>query len=170
MLARLHARYSFFKDRHEEYLDLIPALAYESSMRDGPFDTRIDLPAAALPHCRVEIADRCLVASEDTTERFDVIEQRASGRVTLAGTITRSGRIKGVHVVNAGLDPRAGGSQLTNAAVRDLSSWRMEAGPRQDRIRITYSFTLDTSLPRRDPIQVRWAPPNEVEIRWSPPG
>ena len=168
-LGQMHGRYVFSKARHEEYVQLVPELALHSHMEFGPFDTRIDLPTAAAPHCRVALANRCLIASEDTTYRFDALRPMASGKITLAGTIARSGKIKGVHVVNAGLDPGADGNQLTSAAVQNLSSWRMEAGSRQDAIRITYSFTLDVSLPTIHPVQVRWASPNEVSIRWKPP-
>lgn len=169
MLQTLHARYVFSRGRHEEYVELLPALALESHMSHGPFDTRIDLPTAAAPHCHVEIANRCLIASEDTAHRFDVLRPRASGRMTLAGTITRSGRIKGIRVVNADFHSGADGSQLASAAVQNLSSWRMESGPRQDSIRITYSYVLDTSLPVIHPIQIRWISPNEVQIRGRPP-
>lgn len=52
-----------------------------------------------------------------------------------------------------------------SAAMQNLSSWRLETGPRDESIQITYSYAIGKSLRRMDGMQVQWALPNSVSIR-----
>jgi len=169
MLAQMHGRYVFSSERHEDYLELIPVLTWQSNMWNGPYDTRIDLPIAATPRCRVEILQRCLIASDGIDYPYEALKRGASGTVTLAGTVTRSGKISHVRVVKTESAPEGEASLLANAAARDLSSWRLEPGRRHGVIQITYLYAIDKSLPKRGHTDVRWVLPNEVAIRGNPP-
>lgn len=56
-------------------------------------------------------------------------------------------------------------SILASAAIQNLSSWRLEPGPRDEPIQITYSYAIDNSLRHTDGMQVQWNLPNAVSIR-----
>lgn len=168
--AQMHARYSLDADKHEEYIEILPLGVVPSwPQRARPYSTRIDFPVATAPRCRLEINSRCLVALADLDYPRKELKKKASGTVTLAGTITCGGELTRVRVVKAEIHPTGENNPLVNAAVQNLSSWRVEAGPHREAIRVTYSYVIDNSLPDTDPTQVQWALPNEVTIKGSPP-
>jgi TonB family protein len=156
-LAQMHARYIFDPDKYEDYVEIMPTGAGPSAVSSGPFSTRIDLPAETTPHCKLEINNRCLIALEFPGYPGEALKRRASGTVTLAATITRSGKVDHVRVVKAETIP-------ANEAVKNLSSWRLEPGPREEVIHITYSYAIDGSLRHEDGVQVHWDLPNAVSI------
>lgn len=55
--AQMHARYVFDAQKHEEYIEIMP-FGVTDGFGAGSYSTRIDLPAAAVPHCRLEISGR----------------------------------------------------------------------------------------------------------------
>ncbi len=99
--------------------------------------------------------------SYDADKHQDYVEIMPTGAVTLAATITRSGKVDHVRVVKAESIP-------ASAAIQNLSSWRLEPAPREETIQITYSYAIDNSLRRMDGMQVQWALPNAVSIRIPP--
>lgn len=159
-LAQLHARYIFFAERHEEYIEIMPA-GVTSAHSEQPYETRIDLPVATTPHCKLEISNRCLIALQDFFYPAKLLKGKPSGTVTLAGTITRAGKVTQVRIVKAE-------SISANDAVQNLSTWRLEPGPRDEPIQITYAYAIDNSLRRMDGMQVHWALPHEVCITIPP--
>jgi hypothetical protein len=159
-LAHLHARYFFFADRHEEYIEIMP-VGVTSELSQQPHMTRIDLPVATTPHCQLEINHRCLIAMQQFPYPTKLLKSTPSGTVTLTATITRSGKIDHVRVVKAE-------SISPSQAVRNLSSWRLEPGPREEAIQITYSYAIDNSLRHMDGMQVHWALPDAVSITIPP--
>ncbi|MGP8176260.1 MAG: energy transducer TonB [Terracidiphilus sp.] len=162
----LHATYSFDADKHEETIEIIPM----GFIADPSLDTSLDLPLAAKPHCRLEIQNRCLMAAvEKITYPQSALEARASGVIVLAGTVDRDGRVTGLHLAEADVIPGEEKKRLVNAALHDLETWQFDAGAHADPIRITYSFAVDSSLPRGVVPQVQWASPNEVTVRANPP-
>jgi len=165
--SQLHGVYSYDARKHEEYVDLGPfGHAGESH---GSYDTRINLPATEIPPCRMEIDNRCVLALDQIHYPPDALTSRLSGALTLAGTIARSGKITNVSVVGPNGEPVAQEGVLANEAIQNLKSWTFEPGPRQDAIRITYSFVIDPSLPippsYRNNEDVRFALPDQVVIR-----
>jgi hypothetical protein len=160
MLARMHGRYVFSAERHVEYLELMPTLDWER--------TRIDLPVVAAPHCRVEIAQRCLIESHGIDYPWEAVKLRASGSVALTATFARDGKVSRVRLVKAQSVPEGAAGPLADAAVQNLSSWRLEPGPRAETVRITYSYVIDRSLPWNILTEVRWIPPDEIAIRGNP--
>lgn len=169
-LSQMHARYIFNADKQEDYLEILPtgALPGGPDLRAGPFSTRINLPAAATPHCKLEIDSRCLIALERFTYVAQALGGKTSAKVTLTATISRSGKVNHVRVVKT--EPVADGQKdpLANAAILNLSSWRLEPWPREEPIQITYSYTIDNALRHVDGTQVQWALPNAISIRVPP--
>jgi len=161
----VHAGYSFDVAKHEESIDISP-------MGDNTapsWFTRISLPLAGAAHCRLEIQDRCLMAAmEKITYPQEALKMRASGVVTLAGTMQRDGRVAGLRVAEADVKPPQGREQLVAAALQDLKTWQFDTAAHEDAIRIAYSFAIDTALPRGAPAQARWVSPNRVEVRADP--
>jgi hypothetical protein len=162
-LSQMHAEYSFDAGKHEDYVEIMPtgALPGSSFPRPGPFSTRIDLPAETTPHCKLEINNRCVIALLQFPYPAQLLKGKPSGSVTLAATITRAGKVDHIRVVKAE-------SISASAAVQNLTSWRLEPGPRDESIQITYSYAIDNSLRRMDGMQVQWALPNAVSIRIPP--
>jgi hypothetical protein len=159
-LTHLHARYNFFAETHEEYIEILPAGVISTHSKQ-PYETRIDLPVETTPHCKLEIDGRCLIALQQFPYPADLLKWQPSGSVTLAATITRAGKVDHIRVVKAE-------SISASAAVQNLTSWRLEPGPRDESIQITYSYAIDNSLRRMDGMQVQWALPNAVSIRIPP--
>lgn len=157
-LAHLHARYVFFAERHEEYIEIMPA-GVTSEHSQQPYETRIDLPVTTKPHCRLEIYSRCLIGLQEFPYPAAFVKSMHSGSVTLAATITRAGKVNHIRVMKAGSIP-------PSAAIQNLSSWRLEPGPREETIQITYSYAVDNSLRQIDGMQVEWALPHAVSIRF----
>jgi len=164
--AQMHGQYVLDTAKHEEYVSVKPE-GIAPMFTDRPSDTKINLPVAAAPHCRLEIDNRCLIASQEVAYPYE-LKGEPSGHVTLTGTVTRSGKVSHVRVAKAESVPEEAKDVLTNAAVQNLSSWRLEPGSRQAAIKITYSYVIDKSLGYKGASKVDWALPNEVTIRWRP--
>jgi Gram-negative bacterial TonB protein C-terminal len=156
-LAHLHARYNFFAETHEEYIEIIPA-GVTSAHSQQPYETRIDLPVASPIRCQLEMHGRCLIALQQFPYPAKLLKGKPSGSVTLGGTITRAGKVDHIRLVRAE-------SISASAAIQNLASWRLEPGPRDEPIQITYSYAIDDSLRKMDGMQVQWALPNAVSIR-----
>ena len=162
-LSQMHAEYRYDADKHEEYVEIMPMAAFPggSSFGPGSFSTRIDLPVTTTPHCQLEVYSRCVMALQQLPYPAEMLKQKPSGSVTLAATITRAGTVGHVRVVKAE-------SIAANQAVQNLSSWRLEPGPHDEPIQITYSYAIDNSLRHMDGMQVHWALPHDVSIRIPP--
>ncbi|HZU26175.1 MAG TPA: energy transducer TonB [Bryobacteraceae bacterium] len=166
MLAQMHARYVYDQQRHEEYVEMIPALDL-SSARGGLYTTRIDLPVSGTPHCRLEVHDRCVIALK-RPDYPDDAEVGASGLVTLAATIRPDGRITGVRVDQVQASPRDAAGALSRNAVENLSSWQLEPAHRREAIRISYSYAIDNRLSYLKPAEVSWNLPAGLTILKGP--
>jgi TonB family protein len=162
----LHAIYSFDADKHEESLDILP-LGYNT----GPsLVSRIDLPPSTPPRCRVEIQNRCLIAAaEKITYPREALKSRASGVIVLKAAIGRDGRVTGLRVAEANVQPSEEKARLANATLQDLKGWRFDAAGHNDPIQITYAFAIDASLARGGVPEVHWVSPSRLEIRANPP-
>jgi len=169
--AQMHAQYVFDADRREDYVEILPAGSDIPSPLPGvgPYGTRIDLPAGAAIHCRLELGSRCLIALDDVTYPPEALKRRVGGKVTLAAAVTRGGCIRHIQVVKTEATPRDGENLLANAAVRNLSTWRAEPGSRQEALQITYSYVIDDSLPESGLPRVQWALPTDVMVTDRPP-
>lgn len=130
------------------------------------YTTRIELPVTRKAHCRLELGSRCVLALDPLQYPKDALRDRLSGMVTLAGQVNRDGTVTGVHVVKP---QTALPDRLVREAIKNLETWWVEPSPRQDKIRITYSYEIDPSLPPGDRLDVRLALPELITIRSSPP-
>ncbi len=165
-LEQLHARYVLDTGQHEEYIEIMP-VGTRDTLAPGEYSYRIDLPAAAPPHCELRIGSRCVTALQEVSYPHEP-GSKPTGRVTLTATITRDGGIGHVRAVKTESVPAGESGLLAHAAVQDLSSWRLEPGPREEAIRITYSYVLDRKLQYDDTSLVDFALPSEITIRGSP--
>lgn len=159
-----HAIYSRNADKGEESITIMPL-----DHRD--FCTKVDLPAASIPACTLEVAGRCLLAVNKLTLNYPEVAQRAEyfGSVTLEGVIAGDGKVKNIKTVETPV-PRSGAQEsLEQAALRSLRTWYFEPARQQDAIRITYDYRIDPSLPLSGGLPVvRFDLPNRVEIRHRP--
>ncbi len=165
---QLHAEYDFDAGAHEEYLLIMP-LGDKKSSSFSTYTTRIDLPVATTPHCRLEMNGRCLFVLEDPEYPSDALKAKLSDTVTLTGTIARDGKMTSIEVADASSTSSEWKNMFMREAVNNLKTWRLEPAQRQDTIRITYSYTIDRSLPQRGQTDVQFALPNEIAIRGNPP-
>jgi hypothetical protein len=161
---QLHAVYSYNYEKREEYIRIKPL----GLLDDLEEDTQIKLPAIAVPHCRLEMAGRCLLALDTVMYARDAYPSRISGDVTLTGVVTRDGRIAGIKVANTSGVPLGKTDLFAHEAIGNLSSWRLERAPREDSIRITYSYIIDESLPQRGQREVKFTLPERVTVRARP--
>ncbi len=160
--SKLHGHYSYNKDTHEDYLLIMPDAF--SRRVNSPSTTRIDLPVAREPACRLAINGRCVLEFEHIDYPFVEGNAQVSGRVTLSGSIGRDGTLSPLIVASAEVSPPQQRSVLVDWARHNLSTWRFEPAKRNDVLRITYDFA-DTRFPSNgfeDGVQFRL--PDEVRI------
>ena len=162
---RNHGLYSFDADKREEHVKILP-FGPDGSFND--FDTTINLPTTSRPACTLEMAGRCLLALNTVDYPWDALKASASGGVTLEGEIARDGIVKQVRIVRQEAHPSDSQGRLVNAAVQNLKTWRFEAAPHPDSIRITYAYTIDASFAPGH-VSVQFRLPGQVEIRGRPP-
>ena len=161
--SKLHGFYVYNKENHDDYLLIVP-----DGRRlevDWPFNTRIDLPIAGKPACRLAMKGRCLLEFRDYID-YPSVDGKAngSGKVTVAGRIERRGVLSGLHAVDAIADPPELRSAFTDRAIQHLLTWRFEPGRQVDDIRITYRFeATDTAARGTSDVQMRL--PDEVLIQ-----
>jgi hypothetical protein len=160
---QLRAFYSLNVSTHEEFLAITP-MGLEGGEAS---DTRIMLPASGTPHCRLEIHDRCLFALDQFMDVADRLRTSGSGSVTLAGTIGRDGKVTGLKTADAGSDRPSDAGSLARSASDNLATWWLEPAPREDPIRITYAYVVDSTLPKGK-VDVQFALPDRVTIRANP--
>jgi Gram-negative bacterial TonB protein C-terminal len=164
--ARMYASYFYTPDTHEEYLSITPDPL--KSDVGSPFVSRIDLPIVNPPPCKFQIHGRCLLALDDIDYPSEALKERVSGKLRLTGTIDREGKVTGIRVAQANATPTEKAGLLTEAAVQNLGTWRLEEAKQQDALQITLTYVIDSSLPHRGDVQVKIASPNEITVRAYP--
>jgi TonB family protein len=170
-LGELHALYSFDGEKHENYIKILPAGANIHPLPlDGPYSTRIDLPVTTPPHCQFEIKNLSLIEFTGIDYPYESFKRKASGDVTLSATIAQSGKVGRISVVKAESTPAGEERSLARSAVHDLSNWRLEPPPREETIRITFSYVIDNSLKYPGETELQWALPSGITIKASLPG
>ena len=160
--SKLHGYYFYDKEKHDDYLLIVPDV--QSQEVDSPSTTRIDLPVAGTPVCRLAINGRCLLefqhiyypSIEGTTD--------TSGRITLAAKIRRDGALSDLALVDTKVNPPERQSVLVDSAMQNFKTWRFEPGRQKDSVRLTYSFEVvgSRSVGRETSVQFRL--PYEVRI------
>jgi hypothetical protein len=159
-------RGGYFLDaaKGEEYLLLTP---FGWNAGRDELATRIDLPLTGAARCTMALGNRCLMA----WDRFDYPSEAtagiASGSVTIEGRVGRDGGVSAVRATDGGAFPETAAKALASAAVKHVSSWRFEPSTREDRFRITYWYTPDSSIgPGLTRVNVEF--PEHVRISGSP--
>ncbi|MGA2434114.1 MAG: TonB family protein [Bryobacteraceae bacterium] len=161
--SELHALYSYNRETHEEYLEILPE---GLDRADSIFTTRIDLPAKAAPACKLAITGRCLLEFEHIDYPSAKGMPKISGQVTLAGSIRSDGKLSGVTVEGANVSPAQSRAVLVDAALQNFRTWRFEPAEQQNTIRVTYDFEVTNSplVGYEHPVEFRLP---EVKI-WTP--
>jgi hypothetical protein len=131
---------------HEEYV-----LLRLFALQKEKYESRIDLPVKGQPRCRVEIEERCVVAI-DYPLHMELDNRPIEGMVTVSGKITKEGTLAGLRAdaVNSGSSTDI--SRLTEAALANLATWRMDPAARETPFTVSYRFVVDRT--RRDPIPI----------------
>jgi len=161
MNSKLHASYKYNKEKHEDYLFLVPD--GRSLSVDSPFNTRINLPVSgAAPVCRLAVNGRCLLEFQHLYYPFLGTKTTGSGDVTVTGRIRPSGVMSGVAAVDAKATSPDWRSAFTGAAIRNLRTWHFEPSIHEDSVRITYYFEVSDSVRGED---IQFQLPNEVRLR-----
>jgi TonB family protein len=132
---------------------------------DRTFDTEINLPVASVPAFTLQIADRCLLAIDKPQYPHEALIAGISGTVGLSAQITKQGMITDVSVPNSNSATQV----LTNAAVANLTAWHEEPSSHDSAMRITYSYTITSSLPAGQMTHVEYKLPDDVVIEALPP-
>lgn len=160
----MRAGYFLDTDKAEEYLLLTP---FGWNAGNDELATRIDLPAAGSPHCRVGLGSRCLLAWERFEYPSDPAAGVASGSVVVEGRVGRNGAVTSIHATDGGAFPQTAARTLTAAALKHVRSWQFEPSAREDRFRITYWYTPDTSIgPGTTRVNVEF--PERVRVSGNP--
>jgi hypothetical protein len=161
MNSKLHASYTYNKEKHEDYLFLVPD--GRSLSVDSPFNTQINLPlSGAAPICRLAVNGRCLLEFQHLYYPFFGSKTIGSGEVTVTGRIRRSGVMSSVAAIDAKATSPEWRSAFTAAAIRNLRTWHFEPGVHQDPVSITYRFEVSDSVRGED---LQFQLPNEVRVR-----
>jgi len=111
---------------------------------------------------------RCLLLLEWPGYPDAAWKAKASGMVVLTGIIGRDGRIRRIRAEASGGGASEGRKALENEARRNLSTWRLDARPHEDPVRITYSYVI-TGHATRLGWAVEYQLPNQVVIRVGEP-
>jgi TonB family protein len=162
----LHAIYDYERDKHTEGLEILP----EGARGAESLKTTLDIPTGSNYHCRLEMGGRCLLSLERPNYPAVASKARASGRVVLTGIIGRDGRIRRIRAEDADASADDERKAMENEARQNLSTWRLDAKPREDPVRITYSYRF-MSRPTRIgwTRSVEYELPNQVVIRIGEP-
>jgi len=147
-LAQMHAQYSFDSSRRENCIEIIPVAGYR---------TRINLPVADAPRCRLEAEGRCIVALDRPSYPLVAYAEKVSGTVALQATVSRAGTVRNIRVVKVGTEVSSVSPVLVRAAIRNLSTWHFEPAPKQDPLKVTYSYEIGKSVPGGLQVRVSWA-------------
>jgi TonB family protein len=162
--ADMRAGYFLDVAKGEEYLLVTP---FGWNAGSDELATRIDLPIAGVPRCTVGLGNRCLMAWDRFSYPSEPLAGVASGSVILEGQVGRDGAVTSVRATDGGAFPETATKALAAAAVKHVRSWRFEPSPRDDRFRITYWYTPDTSIaPGTTRINVEF--PERVRVSGNP--
>jgi TonB family protein len=159
-------RAGYFLDlaKGEEYLLITP---FGWNAGNDELATRIDLPFAGASRCTVGLGNRCLLAWDRFSYPSEPIAGVASGSVIVEGQVGRDGEVTSVRAMDGGAFPETATKTLADAAVKHVRSWRFEPSSRDDRFRITYWYTPDTSIaPGTTRINVDF--PERVRVSGNP--
>ena len=95
----------------------------------------------------MSVCGRFLFALVHIVYPTEALLENETARVQLSGTIVKDGSLKNVRVVDEGDVAPSGRAGLVREAVENLKTWRFEAGPHSDLLRITYSYEIVGRIP-----------------------
>jgi TonB family protein len=165
--AQMHGAYLYDKDKQADFVDIYPE-GGESGINLDAFRTKIELPVSSKPQCRLQISNRCLLALNDITYPTEAEKARITGTVTLAGTISRNGKMAGVKIAGTNITLTNGKNLLADAALQNLKTWQFEQSKHKDSFRITYSYAINVPAGRTGQLELRPELPNYMHISIIP--
>lgn len=142
---QLRATYAFDAEKSQQSLTISPFGAVGAEY-GAEWDTTFQLPLRGPARCRLELGGRCVMSIGRLREYpipypADALRARLSGSVVVTATITRAGAITGARTSSG-----AHAASLANAALANLGTWVLEPGARDQRVEVTYSYEIDSSL------------------------
>jgi hypothetical protein len=128
--------------RHfQEYLTMTPV-----GLKGGDlYDTQINFPVSASPHCRLEVSNRCVLALQPFIYPKEELKAHTSAAVTLIGAVAKDGTVSASIDPN-GAHPAIPDDPLARAALNNLMTWWLEPAASQATFQITYSYVIDPAL------------------------
>ena len=160
MFHQLHGSYVYRRDIHENYVLLMP-----DPMIDNPgasINTKIDFSTAAVPTCKLQIDNRCVLS----LEHIDPPKDETAGAVTLTAEIEPSGAVSEVRVVDLKNGESGTQRSFVDYAVKNLKSWRFESRQNTSTMKIAYTLERVTT-PLEHGISVQFRLPDRVSIQMS---
>jgi hypothetical protein len=140
-----HAEYQFNGRTHQRYVELLPL----GSVHVGQ-ETLVDLPAARLRPCRLEIANRCMLEMNWPDHPDDTIAALISATIVVTGRIDKQGRPVAIQIKTADArDARSNkvsADRLVRAALEHVKSWRVEEAAQETPFNITFDFGVTDDL------------------------
>jgi len=160
-----HAEYSFNARTHQRYISLHPM----GSPGWGGEDTTVDLPAATLRPCRLEIERRCFLEIETPDYPDETLAALISAKVLVTGTIDRDGHAAAakteVAEAHDARGKKASADALAQVATTSIRTWRLEPSGSETPFRITFEFQVTDDL---SDLSLEFQLPQRIFIRGKP--
>jgi TonB family protein len=109
----------------------------------------------------LSIGDRCILSLQQFEYPQKAHQRGVVGTVTVAKVADRNGK------VTAKVVKQADDVSLTQAAPQNVSTWWIEAAPREDSFQTTFTYELDATLAPGE-VDLEIDLPTTVTIRASP--
>jgi len=161
MFNQLHGSYTYRTDIHEDYVLLMPDPMIDNP--GAPSNTKIDLSAATIPPCKLQINTRCLLKFE----HFDLAGDEKPGTVTLTAEIERGGSVSDAQVIDTDKNSSTAQQAFADFALHNLKSWRFESSQNKSDMKIVYSLER-IATPLEHGIKVQFVLPDGVDIMVGP--
>jgi len=115
-------------------------------LQEGDYNTVVVFPVQPTAVCRIELNHRCVLALQRIRYPLDALRRKASGSVTVTGTITAQGAPTDMQVAAVDADGTRERDWFIQSAVENLRTWRFDPAPMDQAFRITIVFSADASL------------------------
>lgn len=136
-VQQFHGFYSYDATTEKEFVELRPV----GSDMETPYDTRIDLPVVAPPHCKLEIDGRCVLAFSPVL--YPGLKDDASGRVSVSAVFDKGGKV--ISAVSTRTNAPA---DLIASSIENVKTWRLQPSTHNYEWQVTFVYEIDQSLAR----------------------
>ena len=161
---RRHGEYRFYARTNQRFILILPM----GTPTWGGELTAVDLPAATLRPCRLELDHRCVLETESPDYPEQPPDARISSKIVVAGVINRAGRAAIAEVVSTQAEDirrmPVPADAFARSVLASMRTWRLEESPRDTPFEITVEFSpgefsdagLEFHLPTRIVVRKRY--------------